>query len=121
MSSATKADENVAVDAVAWMFNVVTPVGIIIVNKALMVMYGFSFATTLTGMHFGTTTILTAFLSGVLSDCQVEYDPSVLFSGSCLGQGFIAAFIAVWSTAMQQYCVHYLQRKYALGSLNLLG
>ncbi|KAH9669438.1 UDP-rhamnose/UDP-galactose transporter 4 [Citrus sinensis] len=36
-------------------------------------------------------------------------------------KGFIAAFVAVWSTAMQQYYVHYLQRKYNLGSFNLLG
>ncbi|KAI9165419.1 hypothetical protein LWI28_013759 [Acer negundo] len=135
MSSATKADENVAVDAVAWMFNVVTPVGIIIVNKALMVMYGFSFATTLTGMHFGTTTILTAFLSlmwnpvGFYQIAKLSMIPVSCFLEVVLDKvrcgdntkGFIAAFIAVWSTAMQQYCVHYLQRKYALGSLNLLG
>ncbi|KAK9678711.1 hypothetical protein RND81_11G228600 [Saponaria officinalis] len=37
------------------------------------------------------------------------------------GKGFIAAFIAVWSTALQQYYVHYLQRKYNIGSFNLLG
>jgi drug/metabolite transporter (DMT)-like permease len=36
-------------------------------------------------------------------------------------KGFIAAFIAVWSTALQQYYVHFLQRKYALSSFNLLG
>ncbi|XP_050212560.1 UDP-rhamnose/UDP-galactose transporter 6-like isoform X2 [Mercurialis annua] len=36
-------------------------------------------------------------------------------------KGFIAAFIAVWSTSMQQYYVHYLQRKYSLSSFNLLG
>ena len=41
MSSATKADKKAAVDAAAWMFNVVTSVGIIIVNKALMAMNGF--------------------------------------------------------------------------------
>lgn len=43
MSSATKADKKAALDAASWMFNVVTSVGIIIVNKALMATYGFSF------------------------------------------------------------------------------
>lgn len=38
-----KADRKAAVDAAAWMFNVVTSVGIIIVNKALMATYGYSF------------------------------------------------------------------------------
>ncbi|XP_059631535.1 UDP-rhamnose/UDP-galactose transporter 6-like isoform X2 [Cornus florida] len=37
------------------------------------------------------------------------------------GRGFIAAFIAVWSTSMQQYYVSFLQRKYSLSSFNLLG
>ncbi|XP_057864544.1 UDP-rhamnose/UDP-galactose transporter 6 isoform X2 [Cryptomeria japonica] len=36
-------------------------------------------------------------------------------------KGFMAAAIAVWSTALQQYYVHYLQKKYALGSFDLLG
>ncbi|MQM19451.1 hypothetical protein Taro_052456 [Colocasia esculenta] len=36
-------------------------------------------------------------------------------------RGLIAAVIAVWSTALQQYYVHFLQRKYSLGSFNLLG
>ncbi|KAL0352501.1 UNVERIFIED_CONTAM: UDP-rhamnose/UDP-galactose transporter 6 [Sesamum calycinum] len=36
-------------------------------------------------------------------------------------KGFIAAFIAVWSTSLQQYYVHFLQRKYSLTSFNLLG
>jgi hypothetical protein len=36
-------------------------------------------------------------------------------------KGFVAAFVAVWSTALQQYYVHYLQRKYSLNSFNLLG
>ncbi|XP_054782513.1 UDP-rhamnose/UDP-galactose transporter 6 isoform X1 [Prosopis cineraria] len=62
MASPSKADKKAAVDAAAWMFNVVTSVGIIIVNKALMATYGFSFATTLTGLHFVTTTLMTAVL-----------------------------------------------------------
>ena len=37
-----------ALDAGAWMFNVVTSVGIIMVNKALMATHGFSFGKTLT-------------------------------------------------------------------------
>ena len=43
MAPASKADKKAAVDAAAWLFNVVTSVGIIIVNKALMATYGFSF------------------------------------------------------------------------------
>ncbi|KAL8494300.1 hypothetical protein ACS0TY_025195 [Phlomoides rotata] len=35
--------------------------------------------------------------------------------------GFITAFIAVWSTSLQQYYVYFLQRKYSLNSFNLLG
>ncbi|KAM7276865.1 hypothetical protein ACFE04_018731 [Oxalis oulophora] len=57
--STTKADKKATLDAASWMFNVVTSVGIIMVNKALMARYGFSFATTLTGLHFATTTLLT--------------------------------------------------------------
>ncbi|KAG6493389.1 hypothetical protein ZIOFF_048372 [Zingiber officinale] len=59
MAPASKADKKAALDAAAWMFNVVSSVGIIIVNKALMATYGFSFATTLTGLHFATTTLMT--------------------------------------------------------------
>jgi hypothetical protein len=36
-------------------------------------------------------------------------------------KGFVAAVIAVWSTALQQYYVHNLQKKYSLGSFDLLG
>jgi hypothetical protein len=62
MTSANMSDRKGTLDAASWMFNVVTSVGIILVNKALMAKYGFSFATTLTGLHFATTTLLTAFL-----------------------------------------------------------
>ncbi|KAF7126984.1 hypothetical protein RHSIM_Rhsim11G0087600 [Rhododendron simsii] len=190
MAPASKADKKAAVDAAAWMFNVVTSVGIIIVNKALMATYGFTFATTLTGLHFVTTTLMTAVLRW-LGYIQASHLPFpellkfVIFANfsivgmnvslmwnsvgfyqiaklsmipvSCLlevvldkirysrdtklsiavvlvgvavctvtdvsvnTKGFIAAFIAVWSTAMQQYYVHYLQRKYSLSSFNLLG
>lgn len=190
MSPASKADTRAAVDTAAWMFNVVTSVGIIIVNKALMATYGFSFATTLTGLHFATTTLMTAVLKwlGYIQPTHLplsELLKFILFANfsivgmnvslmwnsvgfyqiaklsmipvSCIlevvldkmrysrdtklsialvlvgvavctvtdvsvnTKGFIAAFIAVWSTALQQYYVHFLQRKYSLGSFNLLG
>ncbi|XP_031117650.1 UDP-rhamnose/UDP-galactose transporter 6 [Ipomoea triloba] len=190
MAPANKAEKKAAVDAAAWMFNVVTSVGIIIVNKALMATYGFSFATTLTGMHFATTTLMTAVLrwlgyiqsshlpiadllkfvlfanfsivgmnvslmwnsvgfyqiaklSMIPVSCLLEVvfdkirysrDTKLSISLVLLGvavctvtdvsvntKGFIAAFIAVWSTALQQYYVHFLQRKYSLSSFNLLG
>ncbi|KAJ0026316.1 UDP-rhamnose/UDP-galactose transporter 6 [Pistacia vera] len=190
MSPASRADKKAAADAAAWMFNVVTSVGIIIVNKALMATYGFSFATTLTGLHFATTTLMTSVLKWmgyiqpshlpfpellkfiifanfsivgmnvslmwnsvgfyqiaklsmipvscllevVLDKIRYSRDTKLSISVVLLGvgvctvtdvsvnaRGFIAAFIAVWSTAMQQYYVHHLQRKYSLSSFNLLG
>ncbi|KAI6699715.1 hypothetical protein NL676_014039 [Syzygium grande] len=190
MSSATKADKKAAVDAAAWMFNIVTSVGIILVNKALLATYGFRFATTLTGLHFATTTTLTlvfrwlgyiqptnlpvseilkfvlfanfsivgmnislmwnsvgfyqiaklsmipvsCFLEVVLDQVRYSRDTKLSIAVVLLGvafctvtdvsvnfKGFLAAFIAVWSTALQQYYVHYLQRKYSIGSFNLLG
>lgn len=190
MSSPSKADRKAALDVGAWSFNIVTSVGIIIVNKALMQTYGFTFATTLTGLHFATTTIMTCifrwlgyiqpshlpfseilkfvlfanfsivgmnvslmwnsvgfyqiaklsmipvscFLEVVLDKVQYSRDTKLsillvlLGVGVCTvtdvsvnAKGFIAAFIAVWSTALQQYYVHYLQRKYSIGSFNLLG
>ncbi|KAI3507238.1 hypothetical protein L1887_22130 [Cichorium endivia] len=190
MPPSSKADKKAAVDAAAWMFNIVTSVGIIIVNKALMATYGFTFATTLTGMHFVTTTLMTVVLRW-LGYIQPSHLPTselmkfVLFANfsivgmnvslmwnsvgfyqiaklsmipvSCLfevafdkirysrdtklsilvvllgvavctvtdvsvnAKGFVAAFIAVWTTSLQQYYVHYLQRKYSLSSFNLLG
>ncbi|XP_044509983.1 UDP-rhamnose/UDP-galactose transporter 6-like [Mangifera indica] len=190
MSPASRADKKAAADAAAWMFNVVTSVGIIIVNKALMATYGFSFATTLTGLHFATTTLMTSvlrwmgyiqpshlpfpellkfiifanfsivgmnvslmwnsvgfyqiaklsmipvscLLEVVLDKIRYSRDTKLSISVVLLGvavctvtdvsvntRGFIAAFIAVWSTSLQQYYVHYLQRKYSLSSFNLLG
>ncbi|KAG8633346.1 UDP-rhamnose/UDP-galactose transporter 6 [Manihot esculenta] len=190
MAPASKADKKAAVDAAAWMFNVVTSVGIILVNKALMATYDFSYATTLTGLHFATTTLLALVLRGLgyiqashlpfpellkfvffanfsivgmnvslmwnsvgfyqiakLSMIPVSCLLEVLFDkirysrdtklsiavvllgvGVCTitdvsvnAKGFVAAFIAVWSTSLQQYYVHYLQRKYSLSSFNLLG
>lgn len=190
MAPTSKADKKAALDAAAWMFNVVTSVGIIIVNKALMATYGFSFATTLTGLHFATTTLMTVvlrwlgyiqpshlplpellkfvlfanfsivgmnvslmwnsvgfyqiaklsmipvscFLEVVFDKIRYSRDTKLSILVVLLGvavctvtdvsvnaKGFIAAFIAVWSTSLQQYYVHYLQRKYSLGSFNLLG
>jgi len=39
----SKADRKAALDVGAWLFNVTTSVGIIMVNKQLMANYGFSF------------------------------------------------------------------------------
>ncbi|KAL8143417.1 hypothetical protein V2J09_016449 [Rumex salicifolius] len=185
-----KGDKKAALDAAAWLFNIVTSVGIIMVNKALMTRYGFTFATTLTGLHFLATTSMTSVLKwlGYIQDTHLpaaELLKFVLFANfsivgmnvslmwnsvgfyqiaklsmipvSCFlevaldrmqysrdtklsillvllgvgvctvtdvsvnGKGFVAAFIAVWSTALQQYYVHHLQKKYSLGSFNLLG
>ncbi|CAN1828821.1 UDP-rhamnose/UDP-galactose transporter 5 [Linum perenne] len=190
MSSSNKTDKKAAVDAAAWLFNVVTSVLIILVNKALMATYGFSFATTLTGLHFSTTTMLTivlrwmkyiqpshlpvmelvkfvffanfsivgmnvslmwnsvgfyqiakltmipvaCFLEVVLDSVRYSRDTKLSIGVVLLGvgvctvtdvsvntKGFLAAVVAVWSTALQQYYVHYLQRRYSLNSFNLLG
>ncbi|KAK9670530.1 hypothetical protein RND81_13G207700 [Saponaria officinalis] len=186
----SKTDRKAVLDLGAWGFNIVTSVGIIIVNKALMQTHGFNFAATLTGLHFATTTLMTSlfrwlgyiqpsqlpfseiikfvifanfsivgmnvslmwnsvgfyqiaklsmipvscFLEVVLDKVRYSRDTklSILLVlvgvGVCTvtdvsvnGKGFLAAFVAVWSTALQQYYVHYLQRKYSIGSFNLLG
>lgn len=43
MSSSVKDEKKAIIDTAAWTFNIVTSVGIIIVNKALMANFGFSF------------------------------------------------------------------------------
>ncbi|KAF2578284.1 hypothetical protein F2Q68_00005920 [Brassica cretica] len=43
MAATSKTDQKAALDIASWLFNVVTSVGIILVNKALMATYGFSF------------------------------------------------------------------------------
>ncbi|XP_073041294.1 UDP-rhamnose/UDP-galactose transporter 6-like [Primulina eburnea] len=190
MSSGSKDDRKVALDAAAWMFNIVSSVGIIMVNKALMATYGFTFATTLTGLHFAATTLMTlllkrlgyigssalpvsdllkfvlcanfsivgmnlslmwnsvgfyqiaklsmipvsCFLEVVLDNVRYSRDTKLSILVVLLGvsictvtdvsvnaKGFIAAFIAVWSTSLQQYYVHFLQRKHEIGSFDLLG
>lgn len=89
MSPRSKDEHKLVVDVAAWTFNITTSVGVIIVNKALMATYGFTFgiykiifsfcyiinyhgfiilllicfaATTLTGLHFAATTIMTLIL-----------------------------------------------------------
>ncbi|KAL1100927.1 hypothetical protein V6Z11_D05G262900 [Gossypium hirsutum] len=176
MAPTNKAERKAVVDVAAWMFNVVTSVGVIIVNKALMATYGFSYATTLTGLHFATTTQMTAalrwfgfiqsshlplsellrfilfanfsivgmnvslmwnsvgFYQVVMDKIRYSRDTKLSIAVVLLGvgvctvtdlsvntQGFIAAFIAVWSTSLQQYYVLHLQRRYNLSSFNLLG
>ncbi|KMT09257.1 hypothetical protein BVRB_6g133560 [Beta vulgaris subsp. vulgaris] len=190
MTSSNKGDRKAALDMGAWLFNIVTSVGIIIVNKALMANYGFTFATTLTGLHFATTTLMTFTLRwlGFIQPTKLPFSEIlkfVIFANfsivgmnvslmwnsvgfyqiaklsmipvSCLlevvfdsvrysrdtklsivlvllgvavctvtdlsvnAKGFISALVAVWSTALQQYYVHHLQRKYSIGSFNLLG
>lgn len=190
MAPASKADRKAALDIASWLFNIVTSVGIIMVNKALMATHGFSFATTLTGLHFATTTLMvlglrwlgyiqashlplpelikfvifanlsivgmnvslmwnsvgfyqiaklcmipvSCFLEVLFDKIHYSRDTKlsimVVLTGvavctvndvSVNSKGLIAAVIAVWSTAFQQYYVHFLQRKYSLGSFNLLG
>ncbi|CAA0839196.1 Nucleotide-sugar transporter family protein [Striga hermonthica] len=191
MSVTSKDEPNkLALDVGAWMFNIVTSVGIIIVNKALMASYGFTFATTLTGLHFAATTTMTlvlkrlgyikssplpvsdllkfvlfanfsivgmnvslmwnsvgfyqiaklsmipvsCFLEVVLDGVRYSRDTKLSILLVLLGvaictvtdvsvnaKGFVAALIAVWSTSLQQYYVHFLQRKHSIGSFNLLG
>ncbi|KAL9264405.1 UDP-rhamnose/UDP-galactose transporter 5-like protein [Drosera capensis] len=185
-----KTDNKAVIDTAAWAFNIVTSVGIIMVNKALMATYGFTFATTLTGLHFTATTMMTVILRwlGYIQPSHLPFSEVakfVLFASfsivgmnvslmwnsvgfyqiaklsmipvTCLleivfdkirysrdtrlsiglvlvgvgvctvtdvsvnAKGFIAAFVAVWSTSLQQYYVHHLQRKYTIGSFNLLG
>lgn len=190
MAPASKADRKAALDVAAWMFNVSTSVGIIMVNKGLMARYGFTFATTLTGLHFAMTTLMTIILRcmGYIQPSHLPFSELAKFvicaNFSIVGmnvslmwnsvgfyqiaklsmipvscffevlfdkirysrdtklsilvvlvgvaictvtdvsvntKGFVAAAIAVWSTSMQQYYVHFLQKKYALGSFDLLG
>ncbi|XP_051126706.1 UDP-rhamnose/UDP-galactose transporter 4 isoform X2 [Andrographis paniculata] len=185
-----KYDNKAVLDTAAWIFNIVTSVGIILANKALMASYGFTFATTLTGLHFTATTAMTyilkwlgyiqsstlpvsdlikfvlfanfsivgmnvslmwnsvgfyqivklsmipvsCFLEVVLDSVRYSRDTKlsilVVLLGVAIctvtdvsvnGKGFLAAFVAVWSTSLQQYYVHHLQKKHSIGSFDLLG
>lgn len=46
-----KPENKAAGDAAAWVFNIVTSVGIIMVNKALMANHGFGFGKTSLNLH----------------------------------------------------------------------
>lgn len=52
MPSTRKDDQKAALDVAAWMFNIVTSVGVIIVNKALLAAYGFTFGTLFLPIQF---------------------------------------------------------------------
>ncbi|RWW64889.1 hypothetical protein BHE74_00027836 [Ensete ventricosum] len=102
MAPTSKADRKAALDVTAWMFNVVTSVGIIMVNKALMATHSFSFVSCLLEVvfdkiHYSRATKLSivVVLVGV-AICTVT-DVSVN------AKGLMAAIIAVWSTSLQQY------------------
>ncbi|XP_058179451.1 UDP-rhamnose/UDP-galactose transporter 4-like isoform X2 [Rhododendron vialii] len=123
MPPASKADSKATLDAAAWAFNIVTSVGIILVNKALMATYGFRFATTLTGLHFATTTLMTVVLRW-MGHIQSSHLPAseilkfVIFANfSIVGMNVSL----MWNSVGFYQYVHFLQKKYALGSFNLLG
>ncbi|GBG73044.1 hypothetical protein CBR_g12762 [Chara braunii] len=55
---AAKSFQKLLGDVGAWAMNIVSSVGIILVNKQLMSNYHFTFATTLTAMHFSMTGLM---------------------------------------------------------------
>ncbi|PUZ47906.1 hypothetical protein GQ55_7G203500 [Panicum hallii var. hallii] len=69
-----KPENKVVPDAAAWVFNIVTSVGIIMVNKALMGTHGFGFVTTLPGIHFATTALVALILK-LLGYLEPSYLP----------------------------------------------
>ncbi|KAG0463520.1 hypothetical protein HPP92_019068 [Vanilla planifolia] len=179
-------------DVGAWAMNIVSSVGIIIANKQLMspAGYAFSFATTLTGLHF-TVTAIVGFVSNATGYSTSKHVPLwellwfsivantsitgmnlslmlnsvgfyqisklsmipvvcvmewilhnkhyskevkltvlvvVVGVGICTvtdvkvnGKGFLCAFIAVISTSFQQISIGSLQKKYSIGSFELLS
>lgn len=179
-------------DVGAWGMNIVSSVGLIMANKQLMSSngYAFSFATTLTGFHFGVTALVgmvsnaTGYsaskhvplweliwfsivanmsitgmnlslmlnsvgfyqiskLSMIPVVCLMEwilhnknYTREVKMSvvvvvigvGVCTvtdvkvnAKGFICACVAVLSTSLQQISIGSLQKKYSIGSFELLS
>ncbi|XP_047327123.1 UDP-rhamnose/UDP-galactose transporter 3-like [Impatiens glandulifera] len=179
-------------DVGAWAMNVISSVGIIMVNKQLMSLHGYSFifATTLTGFHFLVTALVGAVskatgysaskhvpnweliwfsivanmsitgmnlslmlnsvgfyqiskLSMIPVVCVLEwilhnkhYSREVKLSvvlvvigvGVCTvtdvkvnGKGFSCACVAVFSTSLQQISIGSLQKKYSIGSFELLS
>ncbi|XP_010932187.1 UDP-rhamnose/UDP-galactose transporter 1 [Elaeis guineensis] len=179
-------------DAGAWAMNVVSSVGLIMANKQLMSSagYAFSFATTLTGFHFGVTAFV-GFVSNVTGLSSSKHVPlwellwfSIVANTSITGmnlslmlnsvgfyqisklsmipvvcvmewilhskhyskevkmavvavvvgvgvctvtdvkvnaKGFLCACIAVLSTSLQQISIGSLQKKYSIGSFELLS
>ncbi|XP_038971957.1 UDP-rhamnose/UDP-galactose transporter 1 [Phoenix dactylifera] len=179
-------------DAGAWAMNVVSSVGIIMANKQLMspAGYAFSFATTLTGFHFGVTAFV-GFVSNATGFSSSKHVPlwellwfSIVANTSITGmnlslmlnsvgfyqisklsmipvvcvmewilhskhyskevkmavvvvvvgvgvctvtdvkvnaKGFLCACIAVLSTSLQQISIGSLQKKYSIGSFELLS
>ncbi|KAG1359001.1 UDP-rhamnose/UDP-galactose transporter 1 [Cocos nucifera] len=179
-------------DAGAWAMNVVSSVGLIMANKQLMspAGYAFSFATTLTGFHFGVTAFV-GFVSNVTGLSSSKHVPlwellwfSIVANTSITGmnlslmlnsvgfyqisklsmipvvcvmewilhskhyskevkmavvavvvgvgvctvtdvkvnaKGFLCACIAVLSTSLQQISIGSLQKKYSIGSFELLS
>ncbi|KAK4747359.1 hypothetical protein SAY87_026396 [Trapa incisa] len=123
MAPSSKVDRKATTDVAAWMFNVVSSVGIIIVNKALMSTYGFSFATTLTGFHFAMTTLMTSVLRclGYIQSSHLplqELLKFVIFANfSIVGMNVSL----MWNSVGFYQYVHFLKRKCSLSSFNLLG
>lgn len=175
----------------AWGLNIVTSVGIIMVNKQVMSGFGFKFATTLTGLHFlvtGMVGMITAALGylpnknvvpfwdlawfslvantsivgmnlslmlnsvGFYQISKLSIIPTVCFFEAILNAktfskevkasvvvvmvgvgvctvtdlnvklgGFIAACVAVVCTSLQQIFIGSLQKKYNVGSFDLLS
>lgn len=179
-------------DVGAWAMNVISSVGLIMVNKQLMspAGYAFVFATTLTGFHFSMTALI-GLVSNASGYTTKKYIPlwellwfSVVANTSITGmnlslmlnsvgfyqisklsmipvvclmewilhgkhysrrvklavivvvvgvgvctvtdvkvnaQGFICALVAVLSTSLQQITIGSLQKKYSIGSFELLS
>ncbi|XP_020582254.1 UDP-galactose transporter 2-like [Phalaenopsis equestris] len=184
-------DKKLAVsDVGAWAMNVISSVGIIMANKQLMSPAGFAFtfATTLTGLHFSVTafvgfisyatgysaskhvplwellwfaivantsitgmnlslmlnsvgfyqisklSMIPGVMEWILHDKhyskEVKMTVLVVFLGVGIctvtdvkvnGRGFICACIAVLSTSLQQISIGSLQKKYSIGSFELLS
>jgi uncharacterized membrane protein len=183
---------SVVSDMGAWAMNVVSSVGIIMVNKELMSSsgYAFSFATTLTGFHFAVTALvgLVSNATGLSASKHIPFWELLCFSivanvsitgmnlslmlnsvgfyqisklsmipvvcvmewiihnkhfskevkmavlvvvigvGVCTvtdvkvnAMGFICACVAVFSTSLQQITIGSLQKKYSIGSFELLS
>ncbi|RWW18928.1 hypothetical protein GW17_00017053 [Ensete ventricosum] len=129
MAPASKSDRKAPLDAAAWMFNILTSVGVIMVNKALMATHQFSFGAVTVDWIFLIVVVLYETLIAKLSMIPVSCLLEVVFDKirysratklsivvvlvgvavctvtdvSVNSRGLIAATIAVWSTSLQQY------------------